>query len=134
MSKRLGENIKMLAGLAPADQAEGSVNGSIIDRFGLFDAVVLLSVGAASGTPTEQSVALKVQHGDKADGSDMADVDGAAISALTEDNSEAELDLDLNPFKRYMRVVAIVDFTGGTNPKIPVSVAIALGNSISTPI
>ena len=134
MSKRLGENIKMAAALAPATQSAGTVNGDIIERLGFFDGVTFLSVGVASGAPSAQGVALKVQHGDAADGSDMADVTGATIAALTADNTTGELDLDLNSFKRYLRVVATITFTGGTAPKIPVSVSIALGNSISTPV
>lgn len=134
MSKKLGERAKVVAGIAPLTQAAGSVNGDVIDRLGFLDAIVHLKAGAATGTPTTQGVALKVQTGDAADGSDMADVSGAAIAALTADNAEAELNIDLNGYKRYLRVVVTTSFTAGTTPKIPSAVAVVLGNSSTVPV
>lgn len=134
MSKKLAENIKLKNILTPNTQTAGTVTGSVIDRAGFYDAVILLSVGAATGAPTAQGVSLKVQTGDASDGSDLADVSGATITALTTDNAEAELNIDLNGFKRYFAVVVTTTFTGGTSPKIPVSIAAALGNPVITPV
>lgn len=92
-----------------------------------------MKVGAATGSPTAQGVALKVQTGDQLDGSDFTDVDGDTIAALTANSAEAEMNLDLNPYKRYFRVVTTTTFTGGTSPAIPVAVSVVLGNPRSIP-
>jgi hypothetical protein len=134
MSLKLGENAKLIAGIAPALQAAGDANGTVIDRFGFLDAIVHLKVGAASGTPTAQGVSLKIQTGDASDGSDMADVTDATIAALAADNAEAELNLDLSGYKQYIRPVVTTAFTGGTTPKIPVAVTVAIGNAVEIPV
>lgn len=134
MSKKLGENAKVVAGVVPLLVAAGAMTPIIIDRLGFEDAVVHLKVGAATGSPTAQSVTLQVQTGDVLAGSDMADVSGAAIAALTADNAEAELNLDLAGYKRYVQVTPTVAFTAGTSPKIPVAATVVLGNYYSIPI
>ena len=134
MSKKLGESAKVTAGIAPSTFVAGDLTPIVIDRFGFEDAIVHLKVGAATGTPTAQSVSLKVQTGDAAGGSDMADVTGDAIAALTADNAEAELDLDLAGYKRYLQVIPTVAFTAGTTPKIPVAVTVVLGKPVTIPV
>lgn len=134
MSKTLGESVKVTAGLAPAALAAGALTPLIIDRFGFEDAVVHLKVGVATGSPATQGVSLKVQTGDDPAGGDMADVSGDVIAALTVDNAEAELDLDLTGYKRYLQVSGTVAFTGGSSPKIPVAVTVALGGSRAIPV
>jgi len=131
---RLGESVKLVKGIAPAAQVAGSVNGTVVDRFGFLDAVVHLGLGVVSGAPSAQGVTLKLQTGAVADGSDMADVIGATIVALAVDNLQAELDIDLSGYKRYARVVVTTTFTGGTTPAIPVAVTVALGNATNIPV
>lgn len=134
MGKYLGEKAKLVSGAVPSERAAGSVNGSVVDRLGFQSAVVFLNTGAATGTPSAQGVALKVQTGDVADGSDMADVTGDTVAALTADNANAELNLNLAGYKRYLRVVVTTTFTGGTTPKIGSSVTVALGESNTIPV
>lgn len=134
MAKRLAESVKVVAGIAPIARSAGTANGDVIDRLGFAGAVVHLKAGAATGAPTAQGVALKVQHGDASNGSDMADVTGATIAALTADNAEAQLDLDLSGYKRYIRVVVTTTFTGGTTPTIPSAVDVVLGEAVSGPV
>ena len=134
MSKNLGESAKVTAGIAPNTFAAGTLTPIVIDRFGFEDAIVHVKVGIATGTPTAQSVTLKLQTGDAAGGSDMADVAGDALAALTADNGEAELNLDLAGYKRYLQVLPTVSFTAGTTPKIPVAVTVVLGKSVTIPI
>ena len=64
MSKKLGETSKVTAGIAPGTFAAGDLTPIVIDRYAFEDAIVHLKVGAAAGTPTAQSVALKMQTGD----------------------------------------------------------------------
>lgn len=133
MPKKLGESIKTVAGINPVALAAGSVNGLVIDRTGFYDAAVHLKVGAATGAPTEQGVSLKMQTGDASDGSDMVDVAGDVIEALTTDNAEKKLNIDLSGYKQYLRVVTTVTFTGGTSPTIPVAVSVVLGGPRKIP-
>lgn len=134
MSKKLAEAIKLVSGIVPIARAAGTANGTVVDRLGFLDGVVHLNTGAATGAPTAQGVALKVQHGDVSDGSDMADVTGATIAALAADNAQAQLDLDLIGYKRYIRVVVTTTFTAGTTPAIPSAVTIALGGADTGPV
>jgi len=148
------ERVKHVPGINAAALAAGATNGIVIDRYGALPAQpsgitaytaytqaagiyltgnILLSVGAASGEPTAQSVTLKLQESDASDGSGMEDVTGATISALTADNAYSAKDFDLAGLKRYIRVVVTVALTAGTSPKIPVAVAVALGDSNNDP-
>lgn len=135
MKKKLIEQAKTVVGLYPDDQvAAAAVNGVVIDRLGFNEAIVNLMVGAASGSPSAQGVSLKMQTGDQADGSDMADVSGATIAALDGNNETASLNFDLAECKRYIRAVVAVTFTGGTTPSIPVAVAVTLGGAETEPV
>ena len=134
MSYRLGENTKVTAGIIPVAQSAGAVNGLVIDRFGFFDAIAHLKLGAVAGSPTALGVSVKMQTGDAADGSDMADVAADLTLPLTTALAEAKLNLDLNSYKRYLRPVLTTTFTGGTTPTIPVAITIILGNAVSIPV
>lgn len=133
MSYKLGQSAKLIGGIAPVAQTAGAVNGVVVDRFGYFSAIAHLKVGAATGAPSAQGVALKIQTGDALDGSDMADVTGASIAAVTADLANALLSIDLNPYKRYIRAVVTTTFTTGTVPAIPVAVTFALGCPVNIP-
>lgn len=134
MSYKLGESAKLKAAIAPGAFAAGDLTPIVIDRAGFYDALVHLKVGAATGTPTAQGVSLKIYTGDVADGSDGVEVTGDAVAALTADNAETGKSIDLNSYKRYVKIVPTVAFTGGTTPKIPVAVTVALGNSVNIPV
>lgn len=136
MRKTLLETVKPLKGLIKAAQAAGTVNGAVIDRDGFRDAVVHLGVGAASGAPTATKVTLKIQHGDAADGSDAVDAVIANVTTVSGEvgaNGETYLNLDLLGFKRYIRPVAVVAFTGGTSPAVDVAATVVLGNAEHNP-
>jgi hypothetical protein len=55
------------------------------------------------------------------------------LAALTANNTEAEVNVDLSGLKRYVRVVTTVTFTAGTSPAIPVAAAVVLGGAESLP-
>jgi hypothetical protein len=135
MSYKLGETAKLTSAIVPGLFSAGDLTPIIIDRMGFYDAIVLLKVGAATGTPTAQGVSLKVYTGDVADGTDATtEVSGDGIAALTTDNAEAEKNLDLNSYHRYIKIVPTVAFTAGTTPKIPVAVTVALGRPVNVPV
>lgn len=134
MSKKLGEAIKQVCALRPQALAAGVVNGPVIDRLGFEDAVLIVSSGAVSGTPTAQTLDARIQHGNAADGSDMVDVTGLTITQITVADTDRQLDIDLLPLKRYIRVVVTAGFTGGTSPTIQASASIALGAAKEVPV
>lgn len=132
MSKRLGEKTKLVAGIRAALQGAGTVDGLAVDRLGFEDAVLLVSTGAVAGAPTAQTVDAKIQ--DSADGTTWADVAGLTIAQITAADTEQELDIDLTPLKRYIRVVATITFTGGTTPTIGLFAGFALGGAKEEPV
>lgn len=128
----IGAGIKVVRGIAPADASAGTINGAAIDREGYLSAVLHHTCGAASGSPSAQTVDSKIQ--DSADGSTgWADYTGGAAAQLTADDAEAEVDIDLSGAKRYIRVVNVVGFTGGTSPAVEVAATVVLGGADVTP-
>lgn len=130
--KDIGAYVKAQAGINPQDSAAATINGAAIDRQDFDSCVLHAAAGAATGTPTAQTVDAKLQ--DSADGSTgWADIAGAAITQITADNGEAEKDVVLSGAKRYIRAVITVGFTGGTSPKIPVAASVVLGGGRELP-
>lgn len=117
---------------AAAGHDGSAVNGHVIDRlstgFGLSEAGKL-SVEYTTSVNTGETLtaALKVQHGDASDGSDMADyVDsyghGALASAVVESgllvakDGTLEINVALDGAKRYIRGVVTFNLSrGGTD-------------------
>lgn len=130
----LGGEVKTLRALSPQSDSGGTAkNGVIIDRFGFNSAVAVFVTGAISGAPTATSVACKVQHGDAADGSDMADIPGATATITTADTI-AEINVDCRGLKRYIRVSETTTFTGGTTPSILIAAVVTLGQAREIPV
>lgn len=100
-------------------------NGLIIDRQGYRSALIGLAVAAVLA---DSSIVAKIQHGDAADGTDMADYepDGAVISTniLNTSDTNTFKDVDLSGAKRYIRLVTS---TTGTAPSF--SSYVALGDA-----
>lgn len=86
-------------------QAAGAtnVNGTVIDMTG-YDTIVFVGLfGALTAT---QVTGLKVQEGDAADGSDMADLAGSAVGPMADaDGNKLLAEEVYRPRKRYVRCV-----------------------------
>lgn len=143
LMKKLGFLFKCVIGTVPAAVSAGTRNGSAIDRtvaggvhYGT--CTLFAASGAATGAPTTQTLDAKIQ--DSADGSTgWADYkpDGTTVAAATQItavNSSSELDVDLQGAKRYIRVVEVVAFTGGTTPTLGAQTVIVLGGADRTPV
>lgn len=116
------------------DAGSGAVNGTGIDLTTIGNpksCVLYAAGGAASGTPTTQTLDAKLQ--DSADNSTFADLSGAAITQITADSTEGIVDVNLSSARRYVRVVRTVAFTGGTSPAWPVDSGIVFGGSDTIP-
>jgi hypothetical protein len=128
----IGAYVKNVVGIDPLDNSAGTRTGPVIDRLAYQSCSLFGHTGAASGTPSTQSVTYTLQHGAAADGSDMADY--ASAAAITTDSAGAELDVDLGPCKQYVRVKEVVAFTAGTSPKIEGAATLTFGGGKSLPI
>lgn len=109
--KKIVQNgdFKLISATKPSDSTS-----IVIDRQNYLSAVLLLSSGNATSLNT---VKIKIQHGAKADGSDMVDFkpDNEIVetSVLNTADSSTNLILDLTGAKQYIKVVAT---TEGTAP------------------
>ena len=130
--KDIGAYVKAQAGINPQDSAAATLNGAAIYRQDFDSCVLHAACGAATGTPTAQTVDDK-PHDSPDVTSGWADIAGAAITQITADNGEAEKDVTLSGAKRYIRAVVTVGFTGGTTPKIPVAATVVLGGARAIP-
>lgn len=132
-TRDIGAYIAATKGIKPQSTTAATINGPAIDRVGKYSCVLQGSCGDATGSPSAQSVTHKLQH--SADGStgwtDLAD---AAAAALTANDTAVEVDVDLSGALRYIRAVAVVAFTAGTSPAIPIAATVVLGGSDTLPI
>lgn len=111
----------------------GANNGTGIDRAGYDEVEVLISTGAATGTPDSYSVNAKLQE--STDNSTFTDVSGVAITAITADATTAKMrKIDASTLARYIRVVTTPAYVGGTTPKVPVAVTVLLGKAANGPV
>lgn len=131
LASNIGAEILPVAGLAALANSAGTRTGSAIDRLqsgSMANSLVLAcNVGATTGAPSATTYDCKVQ--DSADGSTgWADLSGASITQKTTTTAGlVQKDVDLLPAKRFIRVVEVVAFTGGTSPATPAAVDVILG-------
>ncbi len=128
-----GDYVKLQKAIDPEDSAAATITGAAIDRTGFNSCVLHAAAGAASGTPSAQTVDAKIQDSATSGGS-FVDFAGGAITTITADDSDAEVDVDLSGAKAFVKVVVTVGFTGGTTPAIPVASTLALGGSEVEPV
>jgi len=129
----VGATVKVVTGVSPVASAAATINGVAVDRRDFGSAVLTHFAGAATGAPTAQTAATKLQESDTSGGT-FTDVTGAAPSDLTVDDTDSSVDVDLTGVKRFVRVVTTVSFTGGTSPTLPVGAALVLGGSVDAPV
>ena len=132
LQRSIGSFIKPISAIKVQDSAAQAINGAAQDRVGFASCVVFAASGDATGAPTAQAVDVKLQ--DSADGTTgWTDIAGAAVATLAADDSAAEIDVDLSSARQFVRAVAIVAFTGGTAPTIPVAVSLIMGGAAELP-
>jgi hypothetical protein len=101
----LSNGIKVTRALNSVAAGTMNQNGSVIDMTGFEGVQFIALFGALTAT---QVTSLKVQQGDLADGSDMADLAGSLHTALADTDGNKCLVTDLfRPQKRYVRAVVI---------------------------
>ncbi|KKN69397.1 hypothetical protein LCGC14_0441240 [marine sediment metagenome] len=128
------EQTKTLQGLRPV-ALTATVNGIVLDRSTFQALLLVLSVGAISGTPT---LDVKVQHGTESDGSDMVDAvagplpgSGVTFAQITTANQDAiELLVDVRKLNQFVRPVFTV---GGGSPNLVTSLIAVLSGADNYP-
>jgi hypothetical protein len=134
----IGQNLRGLVRVVQAllgsrDEAGGAYASAAIDRLGFGSVKAVFAQGTASGSPTGQSCACKLQESDTTTAGDFTDVSGATFTTLTANDTNSIKTFDLRPLKRYIRFVATPDFTGGTSPATQISVVAVLGAADTLP-
>lgn len=132
--KTIDYSVEAKAGINPQAASAGTITGSAIDRKDFDDGRIVGQVGAVAGAPSAQSVIFKLTESD-ASGGTYTDVTGGAIAAVTTDNQIVDLEIpDMHKRKRYFKLVAVVAFTGGSSPAIPINGILELGKKDQEPV
>jgi hypothetical protein len=135
----IGGMVSTICSIFPAAASAGTVNGVSIDRslHGLpMSATMHTAVGAQTGSPSAMSVVPTLQH--SPDGSTWSaylpdNVNAAAAPALTAAASENEIAINLSAAQRYIRVQAVVGFTGGSSPSAQLCALVTIGGENRLP-
>lgn len=129
------EDLKYVLAIEPKNSQAATINGNDVDGRGFRSASYLIATGLASGTPTAFSIAYKLQEKELS-GDDYADVSGysGTLAGASDAYEKAVLDVNLENRKRYTRMVAVLTFTGGSTPAIPLSCVAILGNPYEIPV
>jgi len=128
----ISSELKLLGLEVKKAQSAGAINGTGIDCKqdvdGPFEsAIAVASLGTAAGTPTAESLVIKIQHSDSSGSgyTDYADESGSTVATATgiasaapatNDGARIQLAVRLKNAKRYVRIVATLGFTAGTSP------------------
>lgn len=132
MNRVLHSNATVVNGLL-AVQVATTKTGEAIDRNNFRDAIVHGLVSGVTGAPTATEVTFKVQHSDTTTTGDFVDADIQGVASTFVIVEEGELHINLDGFKRYVRIVATAKFTGGSTPKADLVSTVVLGNPLAMP-
>jgi hypothetical protein len=128
------DGIKNIQAVDPI-AASAAQTSDAIDTMGFNSGVVVVTNGAATGTPDSYTVNAKVTECDTSDGQ-FTDVTGAAITEITADGKIANIRLEGlgTSIERYIKVVVTPALTGGTTPKALVGATVHLGRAYTEPV
>jgi len=137
--KDTGSEVKTLVAFTPRSiSGEVAMSGSVIDRKGYESAVFTCVSGNYTSTPTAINVECKVQQCATPAGSfaDVTDLTDALLPVIhthisgevtTTREATAEINMDLRPCERYVKLVVAADFTGGSSPNLFFGATVTLG-------
>jgi hypothetical protein len=129
--KLTSAEIKTGLAIEPQNSQAATVTGVVIDRKGYDSAVFTCVTGQASGSPSAQSAAFAV-HSSATSGGVYAAISGATAT-VTADSTGSEISVDLRGEYRYIKLVSVVSFTGGSTPAVEVAGTYALGEAKNKP-
>lgn len=137
MKRELLENVKV----------QPYTSGDAIDREGYLSAVLGVSLGAATGTPTGITVKVTFTECDTKNGSYTPVADKLVVPGKTTDDTGAvtieanpagselhNIDIDLVGCKQFIKATVAVECTDGSSPSCTATCAIALGDKNVQPV
>lgn len=101
-----------------------------IDRLGYDSALLVINVGAATGSPSSFSVTTNVEDEDVSSAGTLADK-GIIISQTAAGITSYAI--DLRGYRRYVNIESTVAASGGSSPAVPVSATLILGGAVVNP-
>lgn len=128
------------AATVPAAVAAGTRNSAYIDKLTLGESCVLaLLLGATTGAPASFTADLKIQDADDSGGTNVADYkpDGVNVAKIVQAvaaSARSEADVNLRNARRWIRLVEVVAFTGGTTPTIGAASLLVAGGARNEPV
>lgn len=115
----LTNNMQNSVSIGGSDESAGTVSGSSVDTKDIEGPVqALVNVGEISGSPTATSVTFSFEESDDAS-SWSAVATTNTTSVITAADTSAVISAHHD--KRYVRVKAVVAFTGGSSPSAIIS-------------
>ena len=131
--KNIGGMAVSLQSVDPVVSPAATINGTSIDRQAHampLSALLHTQTGQETGAPTGVSVQSTLQ--DSADGTNFANylfdgVNTATAPAVIAISADGNYSVDLTLARRFLRIVTVVAFTGGTSPTIAVAAELVLG-------
>lgn len=124
---------KIINNLAPIASSDSDDNDgaaiNLVAEGQYHSGVVFCYSGAATGTPSAQSVVFTLEESDDdVSYTAVKDSDGNNLTAtLDADNEFAKISFFPNQCKQYIRVNRVVTLADGTTPKWPNGAAVLLG-------
>lgn len=138
--RNIGGHLNPVDALRPVDAitaAAFALVGLEVDRETANSMCWVTQTGAVTGAPSATTVDSKLQHRNSSAESwvDCAVTPGnaaVAITQITAANTLRKVNIDLTPYKRFVRAVTSVVHTAGTTPKIGLSQTFILDKFIET--
>ena len=125
MKRELLENVKV----------QPYTSGDAIDREGYLSAVLGVSLGAATGTPTGITVKVTFTECDTEGGSYTPVADKLVVPGKTTDDTGAvTIEADPTGSEQFIKATVAVECTGGSSPSCTATCAIALGDKNVQPV
>ena len=108
--------------LAVSGARTSTFTGTAVD-ISQYQGKLKVILDSAAGTGTTPTLNGKIQTGDQSDGSDAADVSGAAFAQITTTAAKEAIGVDTRDCKKYIRFVGTI---AGTSPSFNFA-ALAVG-------
>lgn len=131
----LAEETKLFEHIPPLERAAGTVNStaavnSLAASQEFFeDSMIVIHVGATSGTPDSYTLVVKLQEG--ATSTPATDVSGKTLTITAA--GVYTIAFSPNAIAQYRDVNAVLTFVGGTTPKLNYSVIEVAGRAKKLP-
>jgi len=139
----IAAGLKLLALIAPKEEAAGTSYSAAIDRTGFESCVVHEFLGAVAGAPDSFSVigSLETSHTGSGDwvayvppSNPPAATPDAILPALTAASAQTRKGINLSNARQFIRYKRVTAFVSVTTPKVFAASSIVLGGARTLPV